>query len=138
MVQSTHGSSIYYHQVGVACPINSHKAVHNVDPGLERLAQNDYEEWLRHRRESEEADHRIYRLLDPIRTWSDIVGAALGNAKSSMPAYQLRQIADVEVNLDDEGMTNMARIQSEIESNERAESERRAAQDEKSRVRLRA
>lgn len=101
-------------------------AISQLDPSIQALAQLDQQTHLRHMRVSQEGITRIERLRNPIQTWTGVMGTELGEAKPTTSRRRLRRQADQEIDLDDDGNINRARIKWERRNNDAADANGRA------------
>lgn len=74
--------------------------------------------------ELHESKLRIDRLHNPVEAWKEIAGRVLDPARLLVPECRLRRRADQEIDLNDEGNINQARIGWEMESNQIAQAMR--------------
>ena len=102
------------------------KAISQLDPSLQELAKLDRQTHLRHMQVSQEGITRIKRLQNPIRTWTRAMGEEIGQAKATFNRLRLRRQADHEIDLDNEGDINWARIDCERENNDAADARGKA------------
>lgn len=100
--------------------------VSQLDPSLQPLARLDWHTHIRHMEVSKEGAARIQRLKNPIQTWTDAMGEEFGQAKATLRKCRFRRQANQEIDLDDEGDINQARLEWEAESNAAADSRGRA------------
>lgn len=96
------------------------KAISQLDPSLQALAELDRQTYLQHMQRSQDGATRIKRLQNPIQTWTREMGEELGQAKATVNRLRLRRQADHEIDLDNEGGINWARIDCEIVNNDAA------------------
>lgn len=81
----------------------------DLDPALIDLATGDYRELSELSNETRNSAEVIERLLDPVPTWRNNMGRFVGEERSSTGCLRLKRNCDREVNLDDEGETDMKR-----------------------------
>ena len=104
----------------------SQKAISQLSPSLQALAQLDLHTHLRHMRVSQEGIARIKRLQTPIQTWTSAMGEELGQANATLSRRRHRRHADMEIDLDNDGDINRARIDWEVEKDDAADTSGRA------------
>lgn len=99
-----------------------------VRPDLGELARSDRDKW----ESFDKLTHGFLRqqiqpLRDPLGAWTRVLARKLGGARSSLANCRLRQRADKEVDIDEQGMIKAARIDWEFDNYYIADIQRRSA-----------
>lgn len=98
--------------------------INRIKPSLQALAESDRDQWCHNKRQDNECQRRIQCFFNPVQTWTGIATGTPGEARLSLQSCQLRRMADLEIDIDDEGAVNQARIDWEVEGQKVAEAER--------------
>jgi len=103
---------------------HAHDLIHQLKPSLQGLAESDKDRWCHNKREDNEFERRLHCLRNPLQTWIEIAAGTPGEARLSHQSCRRRRKADHEIDIDEEGAINQARIGWEIEGKQVADAER--------------
>lgn len=101
-----------------------HILINQLKPSLQALAESDRDRWCYNKREDNECHRQLQCFFNPVQTWTEIAAGTPRDARLSLQGCRLRRMADREIDIDDEGAINQARIDWEVERKEVAEAER--------------
>ncbi len=99
----------------------AYNGIAQLKPSLQALAKSDKDRWCQFRREDNEFGQRLQELRNPVQTWTDIGAGNPRDAKLSLQSCRSRRKADQEIDIDDEGAVNQARIDWEVEGKQVAD-----------------
>ena len=87
-----------------------------VKPSLRSFAARDRTSWESLVRSSQKSLRQFRCLHKPLSTWTGTVAGQYNKSRSSLENCRFRQQADQEIDLDEEGAVNEARLSCETES----------------------
>lgn len=102
----------------------TYSGIAQLKPNLQAMAKSDKDTWCQFRLEDNKFEQRLQGLRNPVQTWTDVGAATPRGTKLSLQSCQSRRKADQEIDVDDEGAVNQARIDWEVEGKQVADAVR--------------
>ena len=98
------------------CDDQNHLDSHGLKPSLKAIAENDKDRWESFERLTHDLLRQIQLLRDPLKAWAKITAKMTKGPRSSLENCKLRQRADDEINIDEQGMMEVKKIELAFEN----------------------